>query len=64
MMIGANSHKSFRSGQSETDIVGMETLDRSVHDKFFNASPYSFTSQLKSSGNPAHDKMAVKLRLS
>ena len=31
MMIGANSHKSLRSSQSETDIVGMETLDRSVH---------------------------------
>ena len=58
MMIGANSHHSVRSGQSETDLVGMD------NDNFFNAVSYSFRSQLKSSGNPAHDKMAVKLRLS
>jgi hypothetical protein len=32
MMIGASSHFSVRSGQSETDLVGMETLERSVHD--------------------------------
>ena len=63
MMIGASSHISVRSGQSETDLVGMEELERSVHDAYFAAVPYSFRSQLKSGGNPAHDKMAVKLRL-
>ena len=56
MMIGANSHFSVRSGQSETDLVGMETLERSVHDNYFNAVPYSFRSQLKSGGNPATTK--------
>jgi hypothetical protein len=42
----------------------METLDRSVHDNFFNAVHFSFKPQLKSGGNPAHDRMPVKLRLS
>jgi hypothetical protein len=42
----------------------METLDRSVHDNFFNAVPFSFKPQIKSGGNPAHDRMPVKLRLS
>ena len=63
IMIGASSHISVRSGQSETDLVGMEELERSVHDAYFAAVPYSFRSQLKSGGNPAHDKMAVKLRM-
>ena len=64
MMIGANSHYTVRSGQSETDLCGMETLERSVHDNFFNAVPFSFKPQLMSGGNPAHDRMPVKLRLS
>ena len=63
MMIGANCHRMVRSGQSETDLVGMETLPRGVHNKLFNAVPFSFKAQLKSGGNPSHDRMAVKLRL-
>jgi hypothetical protein len=31
---------------------------------FFHAVPFSFKPQLKSGGNPAHDRMPVKLRLS
>jgi hypothetical protein len=46
MMISANSHHTVRSGQSETDLFCMETLDRSVHDNFFNAVPFSFKPQL------------------
>ena len=46
MMIGANCHRMVRSGQSETDLVGMETLHRGVHDKLFNAVPFSFKAQL------------------
>jgi hypothetical protein len=64
MMIGANSHYTVRRGQSETDLCCMETMERSVHDNFFNAVPFSFKPQLKSGGNPAHDRMPVKLRLS
>ena len=64
MMIGANSHHTVRSCQSETDLCCMETLDRSVHDNFFNAVSFSLKPQLKSGGNPAHDRMPVKLRLS
>jgi hypothetical protein len=41
----------------------METLDCSVHDRFFNAVPFSFKPQLESGGNRAHDRMPVKLRL-
>jgi hypothetical protein len=40
MMIGANSHHTVKSGQSETDLCCMETLDCSVHDKFLNAVPF------------------------
>jgi hypothetical protein len=64
MMIGANSYHIVKSCQSETDLCGMETLDRSVHDRFFNAVPFSIKPQLKSGRNPAHDRMPVKLRLS
>ena len=64
MMIGANSHHTVRSGQSETDLCCMETMERSVHDNFFNVVPFSFKPQLKSGGNPAHDRMSVKPRLS
>ena len=45
MMVGATCHKSVRSAQSETDLIGMDTVDRSVHDRFFD---------LKNSGNPVH----------
>ena len=57
MMIGANSYYTVRSGTSETDLCCMETMERSVHDNFFNAVPFSFKPQLKSVGNPAHDRM-------
>ena len=57
MMIGANSLKFVKSCQSETDLCGMETLDRSVNDRFFHAAPFSFRTQLKSGGNPVHDRM-------
>ena len=64
IMIGASSHSSVRSGQSETDLVGMVELERSVNDVYFASVPYSFRSQIKSGGNPCHDKMSVKMRLS
>ena len=63
MMMGANSHKNLRSGQSETDLVGMVTSNRSCHDNLYDAVPFAFRSQIKSGGNPAHDRMAVKLKL-
>ena len=41
----------------------MDTVDRSVHDRFFDTVPYSFKPQLKNSGNPVHDRMPVRVRL-
>jgi hypothetical protein len=41
----------------------METLDRSVNDRFFDAVPFSFRPQLKSGGNPVNDRMPIRLRL-
>ena len=63
MLVGANSHKSLKSGQSETDLVGMTTNNRSIHDRLYDCVPFSFRPMLKSGGNPAHDRMPVKLRL-
>ena len=63
MLVGANSHKSLKSGQSETDLVGMSTSNRSIHDRLYDCVPFSFRPQIKSGGNPAHDRMPVKLRL-
>ena len=64
MMVGATCNKSVRSVQSETDLIGMDTVERSVHDRYFDMVPYSFKPQLKNSGNPVHDRMPVKIRLS
>ena len=63
MMMGAHSHKNLRSGQSGTDLVGMVTSSRSCHDNMYDAVPFAFRSQIKSGGNPAHDRMPVKVRL-
>jgi hypothetical protein len=63
MMNGANSHKSVKSCQPETDLTGMETLERSVHDRFFDTVSFSFRPQLKSGGNPVLDKMPIRIRL-
>jgi hypothetical protein len=63
MHIGATCHKTVRCVQSETDLIGMDTVDRSVHYRYFDAVPYTFKPNLKNSGNPVHDKMPVKLRL-
>ena len=63
MMVGAPCHKSVRSAQSETDLIGMDTVDRSVHDRFFDTVPYRFKPQLRNSGNPVHDRMPVRVRL-
>ena len=52
MMVGATCHKSVKSVQSETDLIGMETLERSVNDRFFDTVPFNFKPQLKNSGNP------------
>ena len=47
MLVGANCHKSVNTVQSETDLIGMETLERSVHDNFFDTVPYSFKPTIK-----------------
>ena len=41
----------------------MDTVDRSVHDRYFDAVPYTFKPQLKNTGNPVHDRMPLKMRL-
>ena len=41
----------------------MDTVERSVHDRYFDAVPYTFKHNLKNSGNPVHDRMPVKVRL-
>jgi hypothetical protein len=61
MMGGANCHKSVNTVQSETDLVGMETLERSVNDRFFDKVPYCFRPTLKNTSNPVHDRMRVRL---
>jgi hypothetical protein len=63
MLVGANCHKSVNTVQSETDLIGLESLERSVDDNFFDVVPYSFRANLKNTSNPAHDRMPVKLRL-
>ena len=63
MMVGANCHKSVKSTQSETDLIGMETTERSVHDRFFDTVPHSFRPTLKNTGNPVHDRTPVRVRL-
>ena len=42
MHIGATCHKTVRCVQSETDLLGMDTVERSVHDRHFDAVPYTF----------------------
>jgi hypothetical protein len=63
MLVGANCHKSVNTVQSETDLIGMETLERSVNDNFFDVVPFSFKPTIKNTSNPVHDRMPVKLRL-
>ena len=63
MHMGATCHKSVPCVQSETDLVGMETVDRSLHDRLIDAVPFTFKPNLKNSGNPFYDKMPIKLRL-
>ena len=47
------------------DLIGMDTVERSVNTvKYFDTVPYSFKPQLKNSGNPVHDRMPVRFRLS
>ena len=41
----------------------MNTVDRPVNDRLFDAVPYTFNPNLKNSGNPLHDRMPVKVRL-
>ena len=41
----------------------MDTVERSVNDRYFDAVPYTFKPNSKNSGNPVHDRMPVKLRL-
>jgi hypothetical protein len=41
----------------------METVDRSLHDKLFDAVPFTFKPNLKKTGNPLYDRMPIKLRL-
>ena len=63
MLVGANCHKSVNTVQSETDLIGLETLERSVNDNFFDVVPFSFKPNIKNTSNPVHDRMPVKLRL-
>ena len=63
MHIGATCHKTVRCVPSETDLVGMNTVDRPMNDRLFDAVPYTFKPNLKNSGNPVHNRMHVKLRL-
>ena len=63
MLVGANSHKSTRSGQSETDLIGMTTTNRGCNDKLYDCTPYSFRPMLKNGTNPVHDRMPIKIRL-
>ena len=63
MLVGANSHRSTKSGQSETDLIGMTTNNRSMNDKLYDCMPFSFRPMLKNGSNPVHDRMPVKLRL-
>ena len=46
-----------------TDLVVMNTVERTMHDRYFDAVPYTFKPNLKNSGNPVHDRMPVKVRL-
>ena len=41
----------------------METLERSVNDRFFDTVPFSFKPTLKNTSNPVHDRMPVRVRL-
>ena len=63
MHVGVTCHKTVRCVQSETDLIGMDMVERPVKDRYFDAVPYTFKPNLKSSGNPVHDRMPVKLRL-
>ena len=64
MHAGATCHKTVRCVQSETDLVGMNTVERPVNDRYFDAVPYTFKPNLNNSRNPVHDRMPVKVRLS
>ena len=64
MHFGATCHKTVRCVQSETDLVGMNTVERPVNDRYFDAVPYTFKPNLNNSHNPVHDRMPVKVRLS
>ena len=52
--MGATCHKSVHCVQSESDLVGMETVD---------AVFFTFKPNLKNSGNPLYDRMHIKMRL-
>ena len=41
----------------------MNTVDRPVNNRLFDALAYTFKPNLKNSGNPMHDRMPVKVRL-
>ena len=60
MHIGATCHKTERCVQSETDLVGMNMVDRPVNDRLFDAVPYTFKPNLKNSGKLVHYRMPVK----
>ena len=63
MHVGATCHKTVRCVQSETDLVGMNTVERPVNDRYLDAVPYTFKPILKNCGNPVHDRMPVKVIL-
>ena len=60
MHFGASYHKSVRCVQTETDFIGMESVDKPLAEKLFDAVHYTFKLALK---NSPYDRMPIKLRL-
>ena len=63
MHMGATFHKTVQCVQSETDMIGMETVDRSLKDKLFAMVTFTFKPNPKNNSNPLYDSMPMKLRL-
>ena len=63
MHMVATCHKSVRCVQSETDLVGIETVERLINDRLFDAVHFTSKPNLKNCGNPLYGWMSIKLRL-
>lgn len=64
MHVGSTCHKNVRCHQSETDLVGMESFDRSAADELFDVVTYGYKSTIRNSGNPSFDRLPCSMRLS